>query len=95
MIIVQHTPAASGGQGEMDESFDFTKEFETERARLFSLLIQAELPTTPNGPFVKVTSIFFQEFEGLSSPPPEHPVQVRFMHVARRCFAWMFLTQAI
>ena len=25
---------------------------------------------------MKVTSIFFQEFDGLSNPKPDHPVQV-------------------
>jgi hypothetical protein len=24
---------------------------------------------------LRVTSIFFQEYDGLSTPPPEHPVQ--------------------
>ncbi len=27
---------------------------------------------------VRVTSIFFQEYEGLSNPSPDHPVQVRY-----------------
>ena len=26
---------------------------------------------------LKVTSIYFQEFDGLSQPSPDHPVQVR------------------
>ena len=29
------------------------------------------------GDGIRVTSIFFQEYEGLSSPSPDHPVQVR------------------
>ena len=56
--------------------------FERERDRLISLLINADLLTAPSVEAVpttiKVTSIFFQEFAGLSNPPPEHPVQVRF-----------------
>jgi tRNA (uracil-5-)-methyltransferase len=54
-----------------------------EKERLVSLLVNADLLTAPpdheTAPIViKVTSIFFQEFEGLSNPSPEHPVQVRF-----------------
>jgi tRNA (uracil-5-)-methyltransferase len=77
MVIIQHSPAASGGQGDKDDPYDFSKEFESERARLISLLTEAELLTAPGEPPLKVTSIFFQEFDGLSHPPPEHPVQVR------------------
>jgi tRNA (uracil-5-)-methyltransferase len=76
MVIIQHSPASSGGQGE-DEACDCTKEFETEKTRLIALLTEAELPTEPDEPSIKVTSIFFQEFGGLSNPTPEHPVQVR------------------
>ena len=73
MIIVQHTPA-SGGVG--DDSNQYAEHFEAERARLASVLTTAELPI-PNDKPMKVTSVFFQEFGGLSHPPPEHPVQVR------------------
>ncbi len=31
-----------------------------------------------NGDGMRVTSIFFQEYEGLSNPSPDHPVQVRY-----------------
>lgn len=72
MVIVQHTPA-SGGVG--DESNGYAEHFETERARLASILTSAELQI-PNDEPMKVTSVFFQEFGGLSHPPPEHPVQV-------------------
>lgn len=77
MIIIQHSPAASGGQGDA-VSYNFTKEFETERVRLVSLLTEADLPSGPGEQPLKVTSIFFQEFGGLSNPTPEHPVQVRY-----------------
>lgn len=71
MIIVQHTPV-SGGVG--DDS-NYAEHFETERARLASVLTTAELQIPDDEP-MKVTSVFFQEFGGLSHPPPEHPVQV-------------------
>jgi hypothetical protein len=58
--------------------------FAKERDRLVSLLVNADLLTSPSEAAlppitIKVTSIFFQEFSGLSNPPPEHPVQVRII----------------
>lgn len=72
MVIVQHTPT-TGGVG--DSSNYYAEHFESERARLVSALTTAELPI-PNDEPMKVTSVFFQEFGGLSHPPPEYPVQV-------------------
>jgi tRNA (uracil-5-)-methyltransferase len=71
MVIIQHTPP-SGGVG--DDS-SYAEHFEAERARLVSVLTAAELQI-PNDEAIKVTCVFFQEFGGISHPPPEHPVQV-------------------
>lgn len=75
MVIVQHTPV-TGGQG--DQNVDYSQPFDTEKARLIDLLTKADLCQLPDGSHAKVTSIFFQEFDGLSNPPPEHPVQHAF-----------------
>jgi len=81
MVIIQHVPTSGGGVGEPDESKeeqppDFTEAFAAEKERLISMVTEANIAKEGEEP-LKVTSIFFQEFEGLSSPPPEHPVQVR------------------
>jgi tRNA (uracil-5-)-methyltransferase len=70
MVIIMHAPPVE------KDGTDNSEHFKKEKARLLSLLTAAELPV-PDQPPLKVTSIFFQEFDGLSSPPPEHPVQVR------------------
>jgi tRNA (uracil-5-)-methyltransferase len=80
MIIIMHTPPC-GGVGE-DDGPDYSEHFEKERARLVSVVTSAELPVPDQTP-LKVTSIFFQEFKGLSQPPPEHPVQVRSIYSTR------------
>lgn len=68
---------SNGVDGDIGNSTcDYSKDFEIERHKLVKLLKEAELPVPDQAP-LKVTSIFFQEFGGLSSPPPEHPVQVR------------------
>lgn len=76
MIVVMLTPAA-GGEGDKDEGPSFSpEEYEAEKARLVSILKNAELPIPDSNPSsMKVTSFFFQEFSGLSHPPAEHPVQ--------------------
>jgi tRNA (uracil-5-)-methyltransferase len=90
MIIIQHNSPSSAvalvdpelgtsANGEGSCVTDWTTVFATEKARLISLLVDSELPTESSLPPVKVTSIFFQEFSGLSNPPPEHPVQVRLL----------------
>ena len=73
-VIITHAPA-SGGAGATDGSDDCTEVFEKEKARLVSLLSTAELEVKDQLP-LKITSIYFQEFEGLSNPTPNHPVQV-------------------
>ena len=81
MLIIQHVPASGGGIGEADDndaagSPDFTEAFAVERERLLSMLTQASLAQAGEEEPFGVTSIFFQEFDGLSSASPEHPVQV-------------------
>ena len=75
MVIIVHTPA-SGGVGDQEKSVDYSDSFEKEKTRLVSVLTCAELPIPDVETSLKVTSIFFQSFDGLSNPPPEHPVQV-------------------
>ena len=81
MVVVVHAPAESGGAGD-DEGFK--EHFDTERSRLIDVLVKAELPVPDQEP-LKVTSIFFQSFGGLSNPKPQDPVQVRWV-CCPRCF---------
>jgi tRNA (uracil-5-)-methyltransferase len=76
MIIVQHN-LPEKQQLLSSETMDWNAIFATEKDRLISLLIDTELPTAHDQPAIKVTSVFFQEFSGLSNPTPEHPIQVR------------------
>jgi tRNA (uracil-5-)-methyltransferase len=88
MVVVVHSPITGGIAEQQDcesSSISYTESFESEKNRLLSRLVSAELPTSSdsaNGakvePALKVTSVFFQEFHGLSHPPPEHPVQHAF-----------------
>jgi len=90
MIIIQHNSPTSAKAAinpdlvdiistEDPLESDLSSIFASERERLISLLVEAELPTAlgESCTRIKVTSIFFQEFSGLSNPSPEHPVQVR------------------
>lgn len=90
MVIVLHAPAKGGVGAKEDRSDDYTDVFESEKQRLVDMLTKDALPTPkrdfPEGYVrevnesdggIKVTSVFFQEYEGLSNPSPEHPVQVR------------------
>jgi len=82
MVIIQHTPV-SGGAGDANSNkedssspLDYTEAFAIEKERLIAVLTKAILVAEEAElPPLKVTSIFFQEFGGLSTPPPEHPVQ--------------------
>jgi tRNA (uracil-5-)-methyltransferase len=90
MVIVVHAPAG-GGVGARDcGSDDYSTVFESEKQRLVDMLTKDVIPTPSrdfpegyqkeeeemsDGAGIKVTSIFFQEYVGLSNPPPEHPVQ--------------------
>jgi tRNA (uracil-5-)-methyltransferase len=80
MIILQHAPTTGAvASGNM---VDYSDVFESEKARLVKLFVDRDLPMVKRPTDVnethfplRVTSIFFQEYEGLSTPPPEHPVQ--------------------
>jgi tRNA (uracil-5-)-methyltransferase len=90
MVVVVHSPAG-GGKAELDSESSYAASFESEKNRLLARLVSAELPSaSANGakePPLKVTSVFFQEFDGLSHPPPEHPVQ--------HAFGKIFLTEQL
>lgn len=84
MIVIQHnSPLSTKAAFKQDAILNdnsqngVTSAFAAERQRLIAILAGAELPSENN--FVKVTSIFFQEFSGLSNPSPEHPVQVSLL----------------
>ncbi len=114
MVIIMHAPP-SGGLGSKDETDDYSQVFESEKARLVSMLTDREI-VVPERDYkvskkgekgeiletdddtrgssesptrIKVTSIFFQEFEGVSNPPPKHPVQVsspwHLVRLASKC----------
>jgi len=89
MAIVVHAPAG-GGVGKRDcGTDDYSTVFESEKQRLVDMLTKDAILTPSrdfpegykkeeeetSGDGMKVTSIFFQEYVGLSNPPPEHPVQ--------------------
>mmetsp|Transcript_30833 Transcript_30833/g.62153 ORF Transcript_30833/g.62153 Transcript_30833/m.62153 type:complete len:748 (+) Transcript_30833:59-2302(+) len=89
MVIVVHAPAG-GGVGKRDcGTDDYSTVFESEKQRLVDMLTKDAILTPSrdfpegykkeeeetSGDGMKVTSIFFQEYVGLSNPPPEHPVQ--------------------
>lgn len=82
MIILVHAPASGGAGRRSDGSDDYSEVFDSEKERLVKLLT-AKIPKPEylrkdcNDHFFDygVTSIFFQEFDGLSLPSPEHPVQ--------------------
>jgi tRNA (uracil-5-)-methyltransferase len=83
MIIIQH---ASPSHEKLDCSDEESlRLFQQEQQKLVTLLTENDLPPVdrsveiedPHFP-LRVTSIFFQEYHGLSTPPPEHPVQHAF-----------------
>lgn len=91
MVIVVHAPASGGAGANGDAAEDYSAAFEGEKKRLVEMLTGRALPTPkrdyPAGHVgeggegcgdgeVRVTSVFFQEFVGLSNPSPDHPVQV-------------------
>lgn len=73
MIIVTHTPS-SGGQG---EAVEWSSHVDKEKERLVQVLKSAELPLPDQDP-IRITSVYFQEFEGLSAPGPDVPVNLAF-----------------
>ena len=90
MVVIIHAPA-TGGAG-TDEKEDYSDIFAAERDRLVTMLTEKDLsppernfpdgatplPISPTAVPLKVTSIFFQDYEGLSNPKPDHPVQHAF-----------------
>lgn len=91
MVIIMHAPPSGGAGKREDGSDDYSEHFEGEKQRLIQMLTESHLPkpmrsypgheehmelgkSSEN----KVTSLFLQEFEGLSNPPPQHPVQHLF-----------------
>jgi tRNA (uracil-5-)-methyltransferase len=68
MLVILHAPPVE------KDGIDNSEHFAKEKARLLSILTAAELPVPDQAP-IKVTSIFFQEFDGQSSPSPDHPIQ--------------------
>ena len=90
MIIIVHAPTTGGAGSKDNEHVDnYDDVFESEKQRLVTMLTTKDLPVieakleednTPeenvSKSTMKVTSIFFQEFDGLSHPGPDHPVQV-------------------
>lgn len=90
MLIIVHAPA-TGGAGSIDDGTvdNYADVFESEKQRLISLLTSKDLPVIETKlekdnaaeenkikSTMKVTSVFFQEFAGLSNPKPDDPVQV-------------------
>ena len=89
MLIIQHAPP-SGGKG-ANKSENWSSIFESESNRLIGMLTTGPIPIPspedrgmPEGTKsdarkdMKVTSIFFQEYDGLSIPGPSHPVQHKY-----------------
>jgi SAM-dependent methyltransferases related to tRNA (uracil-5-)-methyltransferase len=91
MVIIMHAPPSGGAGKREDGSDDYSEHFEGEKQRLIQMLTESHLPKPmrsypgheqhmelDESSENKVTSLFFQEFEGLSNPPPQHPVQHLF-----------------
>lgn len=91
MIIICHAPPTGGAGAVGDGSDDYSNVFDSERQRLVKMLTEKiPMPKREySGPGTdslkekeqkafcdyQVSSIFFQEFDGLSNPLPQHPVQ--------------------
>mmetsp|Transcript_11052 Transcript_11052/g.16729 ORF Transcript_11052/g.16729 Transcript_11052/m.16729 type:complete len:665 (+) Transcript_11052:68-2062(+) len=94
MIIIVHAPSTGGAGKRDDGSDDYSSVFEDEKKRLIKLLsdkipmpvrnladaAKEDIKDDEKNQFcdIPVTSIFFQEFAGLSNPSPQHPVQHAF-----------------
>mmetsp|Transcript_911 Transcript_911/g.1385 ORF Transcript_911/g.1385 Transcript_911/m.1385 type:complete len:659 (+) Transcript_911:65-2041(+) len=83
MIIIQHAPPSGGAAGTQKE--DYSNVFDSEKKRLLNMLVNKDLPNVKrplevqdSHSTLRVSSIFFQEYDGLSNPPPEHDVQHAF-----------------
>lgn len=99
MIIIQHTPPSTGGEGNKDKnttttsttnqdndndgywnSINACEYFTNEKEQLIHILQNTTLRYDNDHSPIKITSLFFQEFGGVSSPPVEHPLQVKKDH---------------
>jgi tRNA (uracil-5-)-methyltransferase len=92
MIVICHAPPTGGAGAREDGSDDYSNVFENEKERLVKMLSgkiptpkrdfpqNTEMQQKENSPHcdISVTSLYFQEYNGLSSPSPEHPVQHAF-----------------
>jgi tRNA (uracil-5-)-methyltransferase len=93
MITIQHTSPICGGEGDDSDSCAFSKRFEIERDQLVSVLKDKTLQIADHGEPIRITSIFFQEFSGVSSPTSDHPVQVNSGFACMiECVCTVFLT---
>lgn len=91
MIVICHAPASGGAGAKSDGSDDYSAIFESEKQRLVKMLTGKipksnrefsgpgtdQLDNDCNESYCdyQVSSLFFQEFDGLSNPSPQHPVQ--------------------
>jgi len=73
MIIIVHAPVG-GGIGDEGDAV-YAEHFEKEKERLLKALSTAELTIPDSTEPLKVTSIFFQEFGGMTHPSPDTPIQ--------------------
>lgn len=82
MVILVHAPPSGGAGKRSDGSDDYSDVFESEKERLVAMLTSKipkpeRLRKDETDLYFEygVTSLYFQEFDGLSHPSPEHPVQ--------------------
>jgi tRNA (uracil-5-)-methyltransferase len=82
MVILVHAPPSGGAGKRTDGSDDYSGVFESEKERLVKMLTSnipkpERLRKDEEDVYFDygVTSLYFQEFDGLSHPSPEHPVQ--------------------
>ena len=88
MVIIQHAPPTGGAGARECGSDDYSEHFESEKKRLIEVLTKAPIPLPtrdiPSNDFndslslkepLRVTSMYFQEYGGLSNPTADHPVQ--------------------
>jgi tRNA (uracil-5-)-methyltransferase len=91
MLIIQHAPPTGAAGSKTDGSEDHTAVFESESKRLVRMLTKhsIRLPSAESRAMpadaaseaktdMRVTSIYFQEYDGLSTPSPAHPVQHKY-----------------
>lgn len=87
MVIIQHAPPTGGAGARECGSDDYSKHFESEKKRLIEALTRdciplpkRDIPSNESHESelkepLRVTSMYFQEYGGLSNPNPDYPVQ--------------------